>query len=113
MLDRVQVRRLTADALSISAEGRTAEEAADTANAVASSYVAYINSPNAPGGRVSARILEPGRRAVATSLPARLLVPGALGALYGALIGAAGALAFISVWRHGLRATRTVAGQSA
>lgn len=113
LLDRVQVRRLTANALSISAEGRTAEEAADMANAVASSYVAYINSPIAPGGRVSARILEPGRRAAATSLPAWLLVPGALGALFGALIGAAGALAFISVWQHGLRFTQTGADQSA
>jgi capsular polysaccharide biosynthesis protein len=97
LIDRVQATVVSADALSISAEGRTAEQAAGTANAVASSYVAYVTGAQLPGGPPRARITEPARGATAAPLPPRLPGPG-LGAIYGVLIGAAGALAFTSVW---------------
>ena len=56
---RVQVTNPIAFVLSISAQGKTAAQATDTANAVADSYVAYVSAANTPGGRqVSARIVQ-------------------------------------------------------
>jgi hypothetical protein len=99
----IQVKRVSSRVISISAPGDTAAQAMRTANAVANSYVAYLDAP-APGRHAQAFILDTASSATEAPLPARLLVPGGLGALYGALIGAAGALAFIGVWREGLRA---------
>ena len=81
---QVQVNSLTSDILSISAQGKTAAQAEDTANAVADSYVAYVSSANSPGRAVQARVLEPATTATGTSLSTRLLVTGGLGALLGA-----------------------------
>lgn len=92
---RVQVDSVaSSDVLSISAGGKTAAQAESTANAVADSYVAIINSRNAPGGQVQVRLLEPAATATGLSLPSRLLVDGSLGALVGALVGAIAVLAF-------------------
>jgi capsular polysaccharide biosynthesis protein len=91
--NRVQVKSRTATILSISAAGTTAAQARDTANAVANSYVAYVRSGNIHGGQVQARVLEPATTATGTSLPARLLLTGGLGALLGALIAAIAVLA--------------------
>jgi capsular polysaccharide biosynthesis protein len=91
---RVQVDSVaSSDVLSISAEGKTATQAESTANAVADSYVAIINSRNAPGGRVEVRLLEPAATATGPSLPSRLLADGSLGALAGALVGVIAVLA--------------------
>jgi ketopantoate reductase len=73
--------------------------AARTANAVADSYIAFVDAnitPGQPGGLV----LERAVGATGTPLPARLLVPGGLGALLGALIGAITALMFHRSNRH-------------
>jgi capsular polysaccharide biosynthesis protein len=92
---RVQITSVaSSDILSISAEGKTAAQAEHTANAIANSYVAIINSRNAPGGQVQARVLEPANSATAPSLSSRLLMTGGLGALLGALVGAIAVLAF-------------------
>lgn len=88
----VRVKILTSYIISINARGATAAQAASTADAVADSYVAYVDEVVTPG-HARARIIE---RAVGTpeaALPARLLVPGGLGALIGALIGVIAALA--------------------
>jgi len=90
---RIQVKSITSNLISISAQGKTAAQAEDTANAVADSYIAYIRPANSPGGRVRAHVLERATNATGTSLPIRLIVTGGLGALLGALIGAIIALA--------------------
>jgi Chain length determinant protein len=90
---RVQVRSVTSNLLSISAQGKTAAQAEGTANAVANSYVSYVRTPKSAAGRVQAQVLELATSASGTSLAAHLLVSGALGALAGLLIGAIVALA--------------------
>jgi capsular polysaccharide biosynthesis protein len=93
--NRVQVTSVvSSNILSISAEGSTAAQAEGTANAVANSYVAIINSRNAPGGQVQARVLEPATTATEPSLFSRLPITGGLGALLGAFVGAVVVLAF-------------------
>ncbi len=93
--NQVQITSVaSSDILSISAKGKTAAQAEDTANAVAKSYVAIINSRNAPGGKVQVRVLEPATSAAGPSLSSRLPVTGGLGALLGALVGAIVVLAF-------------------
>jgi capsular polysaccharide biosynthesis protein len=92
---RVQITSVaSSDILSVSAEGKTAGQAEGTANAIANSYVAIINSKNAPGGQVQVGVLEPANSATARSLSSRLLLFGGLGALIGAMAGAIGVLAF-------------------
>ena len=92
---RVQVTNVAStDILSISAQGKTAAQAEDTANAVADSYVASHNTRNNRGGQVQARVLEPANSASEPSLLSRLPVIAILGALLGALIGAIAVLAF-------------------
>ena len=92
---RVQITNVTSsDILSISAEGRTAAQAEDTANAVASSYVTIVSSRNSPGGQVQAQVLEPANSAAGPSLSSRLPISGVLGALLGALVGAIAVLAY-------------------
>jgi hypothetical protein len=110
---RVQARSLSPTIISISAQGNTAAQAEETANAVANSYVDYLSSAKNPGLRMQARVFQPAVNASGSPLRQRLVVDGLLGALYGALIGAAGALAFMGVWQHALRTARAPAGQPA
>jgi capsular polysaccharide biosynthesis protein len=90
---RIQV---TSDAssnfLSIRAEGKTAAQAEDTANAVANSYVAYCRNVGCPQVQ-GTMVLEPATTATGSSLSSRLLTIAVLGALLGALVGAMGVLA--------------------
>jgi hypothetical protein len=91
---RVQANSLTNNILSITAQGTTAAQAESAANAVADSYVAYVNSGKVPGGPVQAGILQPASTAAEGSPSSHLLIAGVLGALLGALLGAIGVLAF-------------------
>src|SRR5262249_40902681 len=50
----LQVKSLTPDIISIRAEGRTAAQARDTANAVATSFVEYMASPQSQFGSTRA-----------------------------------------------------------
>ena len=84
---QVVATSLTTDLVEIKAQGKTAAQAEDIANAVANSYVSYIGSPNTPGGRVFGQVLEPATTATGTSLRIRLLLYGGLGAVLGGLIG--------------------------
>ena len=93
---RVQVSSLTPDIVAIGAQGTTAAQAQDIANAVADSFISYISSPGIP----DARVLEPATSATGTPLPMRLLVNGGLGALLGAL---AGAIAAVAIGRNDRR----------
>jgi capsular polysaccharide biosynthesis protein len=93
----IQVTSPSSNVVSISAQGETAARSKRTADAVAGSYVAYLDAA-APGGQPQAQVLQPARRATQAPLPARLLIRGGLGALLGALVGVTGALAFAGVW---------------
>jgi capsular polysaccharide biosynthesis protein len=83
----VQARSLSPTIISISAQGKTAAQAEDTANAVANSYVDYLSSAKNPGLRMQARVFQPAVNATGTPLRQRLAVYGLLGALVGTLIG--------------------------
>jgi capsular polysaccharide biosynthesis protein len=91
---RVQVTTPIAFVISITAQGKTAAQAVDTANAVANSYVAYVSGANTPGGRqVSARVAEHAMSASKGSLFIPVLISAVIGALAGGLAGAIGVLA--------------------
>jgi capsular polysaccharide biosynthesis protein len=97
----VQVTNPIAFVLSISAQGKTAAEVVDEANAVAKSYVAYVSGASSPGGpQISARIV---RYAVSAS-KGSLLIPMLFDALIGALAGAmVGAIIVLAVYRNDRR----------
>jgi capsular polysaccharide biosynthesis protein len=90
---RIQVKSLTSNIISISGQGTTAAEAEATTNTVARSYIDYLGSANALGGRLQARLLETATNAMGRSPAIRVAIAGVLGALAGALIGGIVALA--------------------
>ena len=91
--NRVQVTNVAStDILTVRAEGSTAAQAEDTANAVANSYVATTR--NNTVAQPQARVLEAANSASEPSLFSRLPIIAILGALLGALVGAIAVLAF-------------------
>jgi len=78
---------LTTEIVQLSAKAKTAAQAEEIVNAVASSYVSYLSSPTAPGGKVYAQVLDPAMTAARTPLGTRLLLYGGLGGLLCGLIG--------------------------
>ena len=88
-----QVTAVTTNLLSITAQAGTATQAEEMANALADSYVAYADSPQAPNGQAPAKVMQYATNATDTRLLVRLLTTAFLGALLGALIGAVVALA--------------------
>jgi capsular polysaccharide biosynthesis protein len=84
---KVQVAPVAGSILSISANGATAQQAEDTANAVANSYVAYVGSPTSPVGHMAVKVLESAATATGTKLPVQIAIFGVLGAIAGALVG--------------------------
>jgi capsular polysaccharide biosynthesis protein len=83
----VSATSLTTEIVQINANAKTAARAEEIANEVASSYVSYLSSPTAPGGKVYAEVLDPAMTAARTPLDTRLLLYGGLGALLCGLIG--------------------------
>ena len=83
----IQVTSPTEGILSISARGRTAAQAEATANAVARSYVAHVDSAASPVGLVPAQMLDVARTATGMAAAIHLLIFALLGAVCGALIG--------------------------
>jgi capsular polysaccharide biosynthesis protein len=90
---RIQVTSLTGNVLSFAAEGKTAAQAEQTADAVAQSFVGYISSGISVIGKLPARLVAPAANATGSSLPLDLAITGVVGALFGALAGAIAALA--------------------
>ena len=90
---RVQVTTPISYVLSINAEGNTAAEAKAISNAVAASYVAYVDAASNPDKQVQAEVLEDATNAAGVRSAFRFLIAAVLGALAGALIGAIGVLA--------------------
>ena len=89
----VTVGSLTANIISVSAKAKVAADAEATANAVADSYVKYVNARTSPVGRQSASLLQPATSATRTGPVEALIVAGFLGAVGGLLIGIIVALA--------------------
>ena len=89
----IKVNSLTSYIISVSAQSKLAADAEATANAVAKSYVAYVNSPNSPIPQVSARILQPATSATGENKWLVLALIAFIGALAGALVGVIAALA--------------------
>jgi len=73
--------------ISISATGKTPAAAETTANAVASSYVAYVDSGNSPVKQMSAKVLESASPAAGGQRLPQVTVDVLLGAAGGALLG--------------------------
>jgi capsular polysaccharide biosynthesis protein len=90
--NEVQVNSLTSYIISVSATSKVAADAETTANAVANSYIAYVNSPSSPTGQVQARVLQLATTATGTKPLEAILLTGLIGALAGALIGISVAL---------------------
>lgn len=84
----IQVTSLTPFIISVTAHGKHAADAEAMANAVATSYVAYVNSVNNPGGRVSAGVLQSATTASGRTPLEMEIIFGVVGALAGALVGA-------------------------
>jgi capsular polysaccharide biosynthesis protein len=84
---RVKVATVTSTVLAITALGKTASQAQETVNAVADSYVDFVQSPKSPGGKTTAEVLENATPAIGPTLPVRAAETGVLGGLAGALIG--------------------------
>ena len=71
---------VTGNIISISAKAKVAADAETTANAVADSYIKYVNAPTSPIGRQSASLLQPATSAAGTGSVEALIVDGFLGA---------------------------------
>ena len=54
----IQVGSPSPDIISVTAQGKNAADAETNANAVANSYVAYVNSPHSAVGHITAHLLE-------------------------------------------------------
>ncbi len=83
----VSATSVTTEIVQITAQGKTAAQAEDIANAVANSYVSFLSSPTAPGGKVFGHLLDAASTAARTPLSTRLPLYGGLGALLCGLIG--------------------------
>jgi len=89
----VDVGSATNSIITVGAEGKTAADAEATANALASSYIKYVDAPTSPIGNQSAGLLQAATSASGTSPIEALIVTGFLGGLAGLLIGAIVAVA--------------------
>jgi capsular polysaccharide biosynthesis protein len=87
--DRIHVSSPSLDIIAFTAQGSTAAQAEGVANAVASSYIAYISPPGSP----RALLLQPAANATGTPLAMRLALDGGVGALIGILAGTVAVLA--------------------
>ena len=88
----LQVKNLTPNILSIRAEGRTAAQAEDTANAVAKSFIEYVRSPQSLSGSTGALVEQSASTATGRRLAVTIVIFGTTGLLLGAALGLIGAL---------------------
>lgn len=89
----IQVSSPTGFIISVSAKGKLAGDAEATANAVANSYVAYVNSPNSPIPQVTAHMLQSATSANGESRWLALAIDLLIGLLVGLIVGVIAALA--------------------
>src|SRR5262245_49186022 len=84
--DRIQAKSVTSNIVSVTAQGKTPAEAEGAANAVATSYVAYVGNTKRAARTVQARLLEPATSTTGPSRIGNLLLMAWIGALAGLLI---------------------------
>jgi capsular polysaccharide biosynthesis protein len=89
----VSVSNSTANIVQIQVKGGTAAQAEANTNAVANSFIAYMNSSESPIGQVAGRMLAPASTATGSSPLAHRITFAAIGALAGLLAGYVIALA--------------------
>jgi capsular polysaccharide biosynthesis protein len=82
-----QAKNVTDNILSITATGKSSADAEAKANAVANSYVAYVNKPSSPGGQIHAQLLESATTTTGLPLSERILIFSLLGGVGGVLVG--------------------------
>ena len=87
LMNEVDVTGVTDSIIGFTGKAKTAGQAESIANAVASSYVAYVGSAAAPGGKVQARLFQPATSASGGQLGLSAGIDGAAGLLAGALVG--------------------------
>lgn len=85
--NRVSVKSLTPGVISISAEGPTAAQADSAANAVASSYIAYVGRARSPGGHISAQVLQSATATGGTGSVTQDIIALLLGLIGGLIAG--------------------------
>ncbi|GAA1582481.1 hypothetical protein GCM10009804_43780 [Kribbella hippodromi] len=94
---RVKATAVTEDVIQIDAQGTTAKQAVQLANAVAQVYLVFITTdqklPGDLGKRTGARILETATEAHGGSMLVHSVIYGGIGALLGAIAGAVFVLA--------------------
>lgn len=83
----VSIGSVTTNIISVSAEAKLAGDAETTANAVAASYIKFVDAPTSPIGGQAAALLQPAASASGTKPLEALIVTGFLGGLAGLLIG--------------------------
>ena len=92
---QVQISHASGKIVVISARAATAAQAARTASVVAQSYISFVSGQSVPGSneKMHPELLYVSSTAPRISLSADVLDTGGSGALWGAMIGAAGAVA--------------------
>jgi capsular polysaccharide biosynthesis protein len=107
---RVSVQSLAGSIISVSASGKTAAQAEAASNAVASSYVAYVNGATSPVKQMSAKVLETASTATGARRLPQIATSVVLGAAGGALAGFAAAVALSRRNRRRLVGRDAIAG---
>ncbi len=88
----VDVSGVTDSLIGFTGKAKTAGQAESIANAVASSYVAYVGSPASPVGHVQAQVFESATSASGGDVGLSATIDGLAGLLVGALVGFVSAL---------------------
>jgi hypothetical protein len=83
----ITVTQATGNVLSINATDKTATEAEADANAVAASFLSFIESKNSPVGAVAGRVFVPATTATSGGAVKQFFLYGLIGLVAGALIG--------------------------
>jgi capsular polysaccharide biosynthesis protein len=83
----ITVTQATGNVLSINATDKTAAEAEADANAVAASFLSFIESKNSPVGAVAGRVFVPATTATSGGAVRQFILYGLIGLVAGALIG--------------------------
>ena len=83
----ITVTQATGNVLSINATDKTATEAEADANAVAASFLSFIESKNSPVGAVAGRVFVPATTATSGGAVKQFILYGLIGLVAGALIG--------------------------
>ena len=92
--NNVHVTGLTPAIIAVVAKARDAAQAENAANAVADSFVEYVNHRgNVPGGPVQASMLQAATPATGTKKSSRVIAMAILGALIGAVLATLGVFA--------------------